>query len=212
MTANRNFDNSGKNNPKTRLIILGFFTVAILVFWTLQMQANINGPFQLGDEYSNLSRNNSNDIGTCTGPDCLSDAELREKDTDKDGLSDWEEINIYGTSPYLADTDSDGISDTEEIAQGTDPNCAEGTSCEAREIEPNLDIDIEEELNRLSESISVPEEDEERLEEALSGTMDAESLRVLMLESGMEEDLINSFSDEELMALYRKTLTQQDEQ
>ncbi|MFP4514410.1 MAG: hypothetical protein ACLFNO_00150 [Parcubacteria group bacterium] len=211
MTASRNFDNSGKNNSKTKLIILGVFTVGILVFWTLQMQANIKGPFQLGDEYSNLSRNNSNNIGACTGSDCLSDAELRDKDTDGDGLSDWEEINIYGTSPYLPDTDSDGLSDSEEISSGTDPNCAEGSSCDSTDISADLDIDIEEELNRLSDSISVPEEDEERLEQALSGTMDAESLRILMLESGMEEDLVNSFSDEELMELYRRTLTQQEE-
>ena len=212
MKANRNFDNSGRNNSKTRLIILGIFTVAILVFWTLQMQANIKGPLQLGDEYSTLSKNTSSSIGTCTGPDCLNDAELREKDTDGDGLSDWEETNIYDTSSYLADTDSDGISDKEEIDAGTDPNCAEGTSCDVNELRPDLDINIEEELNRLSEGISVPDEDEGRLKEALSGNMNAESLRILMLESGVEKDLVDSFSDEELMDLYQETLTQQEQQ
>jgi hypothetical protein len=211
MTANRKIDNSDKNNQKTRLIILGIFTVAILVFWTLQMQANIKGPFQLGDEYSSLSKNNTNNIGTCTGPDCLSDAELREQDTDKDGLSDWEEINIYGTSAYLPDSDSDDISDREEIDAGTDPNCAEGTSCDVAELNPALDINIEEELNRISEGIAVPEGDEARLEEALSGDMNAESLRILMLESGIEKDLVESFSDEELMTLYQETLIQQEE-
>jgi hypothetical protein len=174
------------------------------------MQANIKGPFQLGSEYSNLSKN-TNTIGTCTGPDCLSDAELRDQDTDKDGISDWEEINIYGTSAYLADTDSDGISDYDEIQAGADPNCAEGSSCDANQVSPSIDIDIEEELNRLSENISVPEEDEARLEEALSGNMDAESLRTLMLESGVEKDLVDSFSNEELMALYQQTLIQQEE-
>jgi len=42
-------------------------------------------------------------------------------DSDGDGLSDWEEINIYGTDPYLADTDGDGVSDFLEILYGTDP-------------------------------------------------------------------------------------------
>lgn len=54
---------------------------------------------------------------------------LKKKDTDHDGLSDYAELNIYHTSPYLADSDSDGIPDAVEIAQGTDPNCPEGKAC-----------------------------------------------------------------------------------
>jgi len=37
-------------------------------------------------------------------------------DTDNDGLSDDDEINIYGTDPGLPDTDNDGIDDGEEAA------------------------------------------------------------------------------------------------
>ena len=58
-----------------------------------------------------------------------SDDVLRNRDTDHDGLSDWSEINVYHTSPYLADTDSDGIPDAVEIVQGTDPNCPKGHVC-----------------------------------------------------------------------------------
>jgi len=36
-------------------------------------------------------------------------------DTDGDGLTDDEEINIYGTSPVLVDTDGDGFSDKQEL-------------------------------------------------------------------------------------------------
>ncbi len=42
-------------------------------------------------------------------------------DTDGDGISDGDEVNIYHTNPLLADTDGDGISDADEIAGGTDP-------------------------------------------------------------------------------------------
>lgn len=55
--------------------------------------------------------------------------ELRARDTDRDGLTDWTELNVYRTSPYLADSDSDGIPDSVEIAQGTDPNCPQGRQC-----------------------------------------------------------------------------------
>jgi hypothetical protein len=36
-------------------------------------------------------------------------------DTDGDGLTDAEELTIYGTSPLLADTDGDGYSDYQEV-------------------------------------------------------------------------------------------------
>lgn len=43
-------------------------------------------------------------------------------DSDNDGLSDYEEIAIYGTSIDQNDTDGDGLFDNEEILIGSDPN------------------------------------------------------------------------------------------
>jgi hypothetical protein len=40
-----------------------------------------------------------------------------EKDTDTDGLPDWQEA-LYGTDPNKADTDGDGVTDGEAAAQG----------------------------------------------------------------------------------------------
>ena len=42
------------------------------------------------------------------------------KDSDGDGLKDWEEA-LYGTNPQKADTDGDGTPDGEEIRLGRDP-------------------------------------------------------------------------------------------
>ncbi|MCB0761849.1 MAG: hypothetical protein KDC12_10035, partial [Flavobacteriales bacterium] len=43
-------------------------------------------------------------------------------DTDGDGISDEDEINVYGTDPYLQDSDYDGLTDGLEITlAGTDP-------------------------------------------------------------------------------------------
>jgi hypothetical protein len=53
----------------------------------------------------------------------------KHTDTDGDGISDYDESNVYHTSPYLKDSDSDGVPDNIEIARGTDPNCAEGKVC-----------------------------------------------------------------------------------
>lgn len=43
-------------------------------------------------------------------------------DTDSDGLSDGDEVNIYGTDPLNPDTDGDGLKDGEEIKLGLNPN------------------------------------------------------------------------------------------
>ena len=47
------------------------------------------------------------------------------KDTDGDGLADWEELlGVYGwfSNPGLVDTDGDGVSDYDEVFDFTDPN------------------------------------------------------------------------------------------
>jgi len=43
------------------------------------------------------------------------------RDTDGDGLTDAQEVDVHGTNPFLWDTDFDGLSDGAEIAAGTDP-------------------------------------------------------------------------------------------
>jgi hypothetical protein len=52
---------------------------------------------------------------------CLADCGEIGLDSDGDGLSDWDEINIYGTDPFNPDTDGDGWSDWHEVMMGTDP-------------------------------------------------------------------------------------------
>lgn len=43
-------------------------------------------------------------------------------DTDGDGLTDYEEAKVYGTDPLNPDTDGDGLTDYEEVkVYGTDP-------------------------------------------------------------------------------------------
>ncbi len=52
---------------------------------------------------------------------CPQDCASREIDSDSDGLSDWDELNLYGTDPDDPDSDSDGMEDRQEIMKGSDP-------------------------------------------------------------------------------------------
>ena len=42
-------------------------------------------------------------------------------DSDGDTLTDMDEVNVYGTSPFRADSDFDGVPDNLELLAGTDP-------------------------------------------------------------------------------------------
>lgn len=54
---------------------------------------------------------------------------LKEQDTDKDTLNDYDELYVFRTSPFLEDTDSDGENDGQEVATNSDPNCPKGKTC-----------------------------------------------------------------------------------
>ena len=44
------------------------------------------------------------------------------KDTDGDGISDVDEVNLYKTNPNASDSDNDGVTDGIEIVRGYNPN------------------------------------------------------------------------------------------
>ncbi len=49
-------------------------------------------------------------------------------DSDKDGISDYDELNLYKTNAFSADTDGDGFIDGAEITRGFDPHNIESES------------------------------------------------------------------------------------
>lgn len=51
-------------------------------------------------------------------------------DSDFDGLSDGDEVNVYNTDPLNPDTDGDGLSDGDEIALGLNPLVADSNGDE----------------------------------------------------------------------------------
>lgn len=49
------------------------------------------------------------------------------EDTDQDGITNYDEVNIYRTDPKKADSDGDGLPDGEELFLGEDPVARKGT-------------------------------------------------------------------------------------
>ena len=72
-----------------------------------------------------------------------------ETDTDKDGLTDYEEVVTYKTNPLKEDTDGDGASDAKEIEFGTDPLIVEKSFQVSATAEENdtVKVSVETELS-----------------------------------------------------------------
>ncbi|MFH0987902.1 MAG: hypothetical protein V1763_00850 [Parcubacteria group bacterium] len=171
-----------KRQQNIALAILGVIGVAVIFLGFWQMRASINLPFPVTADSGKkvaVQTDNSTDLSQ------LDAATLKKQDTDGDGLSDYDEMYIYHTSPYLADSDSDGTSDFDEIKNGTDPNCPEGQTCfqtasTAGAVNPTADANN-------------------------PNSLTFEQFRALLMTTGQyTQQQINALSDAELNQLYQE--------
>jgi len=116
--------------------------------------------------------------------------EKQKKDTDNDGLTDFDEEYVYKTSAYLDDSDSDGFTDKMEIDSGNDPNCPAGQSC-------GVAIAVGDDSDSSSGEIVLPSADT-----FLDGNATPEMVREALRQSGASEEMLASLDDQALMAAY----------
>ncbi len=212
-----NNNNSMDKNRKIALIILSVFSITIIVIWGLNFNSSLRDPFSYQGDLIASNKNNCVD-GNCAVGEMTSDnLELKNIDTDGDGISDWDELFIHGTSPYLEDTDGDTLSDYEEIfVYKTNANCPEGQDCsnslsqstsqnsgsseasnDFYDFLTSLETSVEQDVNSTSSNSSMGNSSEK---------VDAQSLRQILIQSGIEESDLEQINDDDLMKLYQEVL------
>lgn len=195
---------------KIAVFVLAFFTLVLMFVGVSNIGSKIkepNGQYR-GENSDKTSqvKSSASDQGVDT------DESLRTKDTDGDGINDYEELNVYKTSPYLEDSDSDGYSDGSEIESNNNPNCPNGKDCgvfmDTIKTDSGTDIVSAPKSSNTINSENAPTSSDE-LQTILSGNSDAKTLRKALLSSGVDPEMLGRISDEDLLRGYRETLNSQ---
>ena len=104
---------------------------------------------------------------------------LKTVDTDGDGLSDYNELFAYHSSPYLFSTAGDNISDGVKVEKGENPSCPEGKSCSL--------------VNVL-----IPADG--------NSNLNASYLRQALVAAGVSQETLSNTNDSSLMDLYQRVV------
>lgn len=203
--------NASNNQPlkpmtkqqKAGVVVLSLLTVFIIVFWYASLKKNVLYAPYGGYNPEEMAKQKQAD----NKAQAIFDATAAKVDSDKDGLTDDNETNLYKTSPYLADTDGDGLSDKEEIDNGTNPNCPEGKDCSSDGL---YGISTAPTSTNTGTNTSTVVTQAQLLEKAFGEAPDPVELRKSLLASASDEDaaMINKLTDDQLIELYKRVIAE----
>ena len=172
---------AGDIKPTTISLVLVILTVVGLFFAATNWFNYLKIPFAETGDLNFNTNSSGNDIGQLLA--------LQEADSDLDGLSDYDGLYVYFTSPYLQDSDSDGFSDAEELQNNQDPNCPVGADCSAGLEEP------------------LPAESETGQQNSPTSDLSAEEIRSLLIQNGIAEEELSQLDDQSLINLYQQAIS-----
>lgn len=154
-------------------------------------------------------------------------AELRTLDTDADSLSDYDELYVFKTSPYLADSDSDGENDGTEVRNESDPNCPKGTTCRVARAHPSSDdpgfvpsgaaagvtpspqpASEKQIADVIAETLGDPETLTPEDAAAKISEMSTSELREFLVKLGIPKEALDQTDDATMRALLNESLTE----
>lgn len=173
--------------------IFGVFLVIVilaLAFGTYQFFHRLSSPFKIPE----TTGSEKQVVTPSEELTALQDLKLR--DIDEDGLSDYDELYVYKTSPYIDDSDSDGIKDKAEIDKGEDPNCPAGQDCTQPRVAAATNQAVDESAG--SEQLLLTPEN-----------IPVDTLRQALRDAGVSETALNSIDDETLRQMYGQVIAEE---
>lgn len=205
--------NNWNTHQKLTLGIVVVIGTTAFVFGIFHFRKSVKAPFifpDTGVEFKTSSELEQERI-----------ARLKKEDTDKDGLVDYDELQIFRTSPFLEDSDSDGVLDGTEVAAGDDPNCPKGATC--RIVRPGTGTPTS---TPAATDAAAAAPSEEQIQQAFLDafgdpnantfdtmmtkidTMPPEKLRAFLVQIGMPKIAVDKADDPTLRELLKATLNQ----
>lgn len=194
--------NPEEKNPK---IIQKKQNIFLGIILFLGMSAFIIGFFQTVGKISSafipkVAKKSNTAISSINNTKQLTQEEqialLKNKDTDKDGINDFDELSVYQTSPYVKDSDSDGKTDKQEVDAGTDPNCVAGKECLASSYAAAMGTNTATSAANTSASVSG------------TGALSSQDLRASLKNLGVPASLVDSMDDATLKKVYEDTMAE----
>jgi hypothetical protein len=180
---------SQKKYLKTKIFfgLLLFVGVFALIFFTLNFVSNVkihSGAVERQAENEEKQKEAWQEL-----------VAMQSRDTDGDGLTDYDEEYVYGTSAYLADTDSDGYDDKLEIETDNDPLCPAGRDCEIVTEEREDVVDFPE--------LTEPGDDIQNITDYTP-----DEIRQMLIEDGVSVEQVNSLTDSDIEQILNELQTE----
>lgn len=199
---------SKEKQNRRSVLFLGIFTILIAAVAYFQFQAAIYAPFGGASKKQTIKKvqQTQEELNM-----------LIMQDTDKDGLTDFDEQFTYLTSIYITDTDSDAYSDKEEVDAGSNPldkksnpyTVEKELGGQQQKGEPTSAKATAGEEEILEKIFPAPEANDQL--SIINDQLSAQEIRELLINSGIDKELVDKLDDKTLKSLYNETIQETTE-